>query len=162
MKMLRPLGYLASASLIIVGAVFALQWIESQKYPSPEWTETERSTILSLWIENLPPLPEDPSNKVAGNPDAARLGHQLFFDKRFSGNGDVACATCHQPDKYFTDGKVLAVGMGITSRNSPTIVGTAYHPFLFWDGRADSQWMQALGPMESVVEHGGNRMPALG
>jgi cytochrome c peroxidase len=35
------------------------------------------------------------------------------------------------------------------------IAGTAYSPFLFWDGRKDSQWAQALGPLESTVEHGG-------
>ncbi|HEX7832607.1 MAG TPA: cytochrome c peroxidase, partial [Thermoanaerobaculia bacterium] len=35
--------------------------------------------------------------------------------------------------------------------------GTAYSPFLFWDGRKDSQWSQALGPLESAVEHGGTR-----
>jgi cytochrome c peroxidase len=35
--------------------------------------------------------------------------------------------------------------------------GTAYSPWLFWDGRKDSQWAQALGPMESPVEHGSNR-----
>jgi cytochrome c peroxidase len=38
-----------------------------------------------------------------------------------------------------------------------TIVGTAYSPWLFWDGRKDSQWAQATGPMENAVEHGGNR-----
>jgi cytochrome c peroxidase len=38
-----------------------------------------------------------------------------------------------------------------------TIIGTAYSPWLFWDGRKDSQWAQATGPMENAVEHGGNR-----
>ncbi len=38
-----------------------------------------------------------------------------------------------------------------------TIIGTAYSPWFFWDGRKDSQWAQALGPMESPVEHGGNQ-----
>jgi cytochrome c peroxidase len=37
------------------------------------------------------------------------------------------------------------------------IAGTAYSPWLFWDGRKDSQWAQALGPLESAVEHGGTR-----
>jgi len=37
------------------------------------------------------------------------------------------------------------------------IAGMAHTPFLFWDGRKDSQWAQALGPLESPVEHGGNR-----
>ena len=38
-----------------------------------------------------------------------------------------------------------------------SVTGTAYSPWLFWDGRADSQWAQALGPLESAVEHGGDR-----
>ena len=135
-----------------------LYWDESRKYPKPGWSTNERSTIASLWLGNLYELPEDPSNTVADDTAAARLGQQIFFDKRFSGNGEVACVSCHDPDLYFTDGKALSVGMGVTGRSAPTIVGTAYHPFIFWDGRADSQWAQALGPMESVVEHGGSRM----
>ena len=131
-------------------------WLETQKYPRPAWSDKELQAIESLWLGSLPGLPEDPSNRFADNPDAAALGHRIFFDTRFSGNGEVACATCHQPDKYFTDGLALAVGMGVTGRSSPSIVGTAYHPFIFWDGRADSQWVQALGPMESAVEHGGS------
>ena len=38
-----------------------------------------------------------------------------------------------------------------------TVVGAAYSPWLFWDGRKDSLWAQALGPLESPVEHGGTR-----
>lgn len=133
-------------------------WMESLKYPKPAWTDKEKQAIASLWLGNLPALPPDPSNRFADDPAAAALGHRIFFDKRFSGNGEVACASCHQPDKHFTDGLALAVGMGVTGRSSPSIVGTAYHPFIFWDGRADSQWVQALGPMESAIEHGGSRM----
>lgn len=133
-------------------------WYDALQYPKPAWTAQEKGTIASLWIGNLPALPPDPGNRVADEPAAARLGHQLFFDTRLSGNGKVACATCHIPDKHFTDGRPLAVGMGLGGRSAPSIVGTAYHPFIFWDGRADSQWAQALGPMENPVEHGGSRM----
>lgn len=66
-------------------------------------------------------------------------------------------STCHQPDKLFQDDLPLSVGVGTTPRRAMTIVGTAYSPWLFWDGRKDSQWAQATGPMESAVEHGGNR-----
>ncbi len=152
---------LVTALILVLAGVIAVSiflWLEEQKYPKPAWSKTERMTISSLWLGNLPPLPEDPSNSVSNNLDAAKLGHQIFFDKRFSGNGKVACVSCHDPDKHFTDGKALAVGMGVTKRSSPSIVATAYHPFIFWDGRADSQWAQALGPMESTVEHGGSRM----
>ena len=114
--------------------------------------------LRSLWIGSLPAPPPDPSNRFADDPAAAKLGRALFFDARFSGDGTVACASCHQPDKAFTDGKPLADdGMGVTNRRTMTIIGTAYSPWLFWDGRKDSLWAQALGPMESPVEHGGTR-----
>ncbi len=76
---------------------------------------------------------------------------------RLSANGRVACSTCHQPDRGFQDGLPLAVGVGTTARRAMPIAGTARSPFLFWDGRKDSLWAQALGPLESAVEHGGTR-----
>jgi cytochrome c peroxidase len=121
------------------------------------WSEDELASLRSLWIRSLPPLPADPSNKYADNPEAAAFGQKLFFDTRLSSNGKVACATCHLPNKLFQDGTPLAHGVGTTSRRTMTIIGTAYSPWFFWDGRKDSQWAQALGPMESPVEHGGNR-----
>ena len=121
------------------------------------WSDDELATLKNLWIGSLPPLPADPSNQYADNLDAAAFGQKLFFDARFSSNSKVACATCHLPDKQFQDGTPLANGVGTTNRRTMTILGTAYSPWLFWDGRKDSQWAQALGPMENPVEHGGNR-----
>lgn len=122
-----------------------------------DWTAEEIETLRSLWIGSMPPLPPDPSNQYADDLQAATLGHRLFFDTRFSSNGQVACSTCHIPSMMFTDGRALGVGVGVMDRKTMTIVGTAYSPWQFWDGRADSQWAQALGPMESAVEHGGTR-----
>lgn len=113
--------------------------------------------MRSLWLGELPQPPDDPSNRYAGDPLAAELGQRIFFDTRFSGAGDVSCATCHQPDRLFTDGLPLAQAVGTTERGTPTIAGTAYSPWFFWDGRRDSQWSQALAPMESAVEHNGSR-----
>ncbi len=121
------------------------------------WSPQEVEEIRSLWLESLPPLSPDPTNRVADDPRAAALGHRLFFDARFSRTGTVSCATCHLPDLEFQDGTPLASGEGITDRRTMPIAGTAYAPFLFWDGRKDSQWAQALGPLESPVEHGGTR-----
>jgi cytochrome c peroxidase len=125
--------------------------------PQSQWSDEEIEDLQSLWIGSLPPTPADPSNKYADDQRAAKLGQELFFDTRFSSNGKVACATCHLPDKLFQDGTPLAHGVGTTNRRTMTIIGTAYSPWLFWDGRKHSQWSQALGPMESPVEHGGNR-----
>jgi cytochrome c peroxidase len=121
------------------------------------WTAEERNVLRSLWIGSLPALPKDLSNRVADNAKAAKLGQKLFFDKRFSGNKKIACSSCHQPEKAFTDGLPQAQGVGRASHHTPTIIGTAYSPWFFWDGRKDSQWSQALGPMENPVEHGGTR-----
>jgi cytochrome c peroxidase len=112
---------------------------------------------LALSIESLEGLPRDPSNRWADDREAAALGHRLFFDTRLSGNGRVSCASCHDPRRDFQDGIALGKGVGTTDRRTMPIAGTAYSPFLFWDGRKDSQWAQALGPLESPVEHGGNR-----
>ena len=112
---------------------------------------------LALSIESLEAPPRDPSNRWADDPQAAELGHRLFFDTRLSSNGRVSCATCHDPRRDFQDGIALGQGVGTTDRRTMPIAGTAHSPFLFWDGRKDSLWAQALGPLESPVEHGGNR-----
>jgi cytochrome c peroxidase len=121
------------------------------------WTAAERATLRSLSLASLGALPTDPSNHVADDPRAAALGQALFFDTRLSGNGKVSCATCHDPAKEFQDGLPLAQGVGTTARRTMPVAGTAHGAWFFWDGRADSQWAQALGPLESAVEHGGNR-----
>lgn len=142
------------AIFIVIGmgaAIFAL-WPRTDR-----WTEAETATLRTLWLGSLPPLPADPSNQFADDPRAAALGEKLFFDARFSLNGQVSCGTCHLPELGFQDGRPLAQGVGTTNRRAMPIAGTAYSPWLFWDGRKDSQWAQALGPLESPVEHGGTR-----
>ncbi len=103
-------------------------------------------------IDALVPPPEDPSNRVAKNPAAAALGHLLFFETGLSSNRQIACATCHEPERFFTDGKLVSSGLGVMNRNAPTLVGAAYSPWMFWDGRRDSLWSQALAPLESSAE----------
>ena len=123
----------------------------------PRWTAQERALLRSLSLTSLEPLAPDPSNRFADDPRAAALGEALFFDARLSGNGKVSCATCHVPAKDFQDGTPLAHGVGTTARRTMPIAGTAHNAWFFWDGRASSQWEQALGPLESAVEHGGTR-----
>ena len=121
------------------------------------WTSAQLEEIQSLSLAELDPLPRDPTNRVADDARAADLGRRLFFDTRLSSNGHVACGTCHQADRGFQDGLPLAKGVGTTARRAMPIADMARSPFLFWDGRKDSLWAQALGPLESPVEHGGTR-----
>lgn len=110
-----------------------------------------------LRMSPLPEVPPDPTNAWADDDGAARLGQALFFDPRFSANGEVSCATCHVPQLAFTDGLGLAQGLEELDRHAPTLVNAAHQRWLFWDGRADSLWMQATQPFEEPREHGISR-----
>ncbi len=146
-----------SRYLFLILALLMMISVAACQSDPNQWSTDEKDLLRGLWIGSLKPLPSDPSNRFADDERAAKLGQRLFFDTRFSANGKVACATCHLPDKLFQDDLPLSVGIGTTNRRAMTIVGTAYSPWLFWDGRKDSQWAQATGPMENPVEHGGNR-----
>ena len=124
------------------------------------WSAEEINLLKSLVLdgENYS-LPNEYSNQWADDEAAALFGQKLFFDEQLSFTGEVACSSCHQPDKYFTDGQNLPTFKNKTGdRNTPTVVGAAVSQWQFWDGRADSLWSQALGPLENVKEHGNNRL----
>lgn len=150
---LTPVILLAALLLILTVTGLALFYETSGE----RWSADERQVLASLSLGNLPEPPPDPSNRYADHPRAAALGQRLFFDTRLSRNGEVACATCHQPERNFTDGLPRSRGIGQTARKSMSVVGAAYSPFLFWDGRKDSLWAQALGPLEDPNEHGLDR-----
>ena len=145
---------LALTVLVITAGLAVAAW-NSLRLPSAStWSDEELRLIASLSLDALPPLPADPSNAVADSEEAAKLGQALYFDTRLSANGAVACASCHKPDLMFTDGLKLAVGAGLGSRHTPSLLGLSYSPWFYWDGRKDSQWAQALAPLEAKHEHG--------
>jgi cytochrome c peroxidase len=93
----------------------------------------------------------------ADNPptaDTIALGRKLFYDRRLSKDGSVACSSCHEPRAYFTDGQPVSSGVaGLKGvRNAPTVLNAAYLPFQFWDGRAISLEQQAGSPIENPIE----------
>lgn len=128
---------------------------------SAVWADAELGVIRSLALTSLPPLPADPGNAVADNPLAIQFGESLFFEPRLSANNGISCATCHQPIRHFTDGLAKGQAIGTSNRNTPSIIGTAYSPWLYWDGRRDSLWSQALSPLEDPNEQGANRIQIL-
>jgi cytochrome c peroxidase len=144
--------------LLTAGAILLTAVMVGAAAPNPRgWSPAQLGELRSLSLEELEPLPPDPTNRVADDPRAAALGEQLFFDRRLSANGAVACGTCHQADRDFQDSIPLGRGVGTAARRTMPIIATARAPFLFWDGRKDSQWAQALGPLENPVEHGTTR-----
>lgn len=89
-------------------------------------------------------------------PDKIELGQQLFFDGRLSADGTVACSTCHDPARAFTDGRPVSIGIlgRAGQRNAPTILNALYNTAQFWDGRAKTLEDQAALPMINPVEMG--------
>jgi cytochrome c peroxidase len=145
----------ARSLLTISTALAALLWASACK---PILTDEEARAVASLSLAALPRLPADPSNRVADDPAAVALGQALFFDPGLSSDGNVSCASCHQPTRRFQDGIARAIGIGEAHRRTMPLEGVAWSPWQFWDGRADSLWAQALGPWENPVEHGSNRV----
>ena len=141
--------------------------------PDPEddgsgglFSELELAVIRSELAELPDAPPDDPTNRFSNDPEAAALGQKLFFDPRFSANGEVSCATCHIADQGFQDrrGQNTSRGLGFTGRHAATLINVAYGSgrtgttlWQFWDGRKDSLWAQALSPPESSVEMGSTR-----
>src|SRR5688500_9533851 len=144
-------------ALTVFALLLVVTMVAAASPRGDRWTREEAAVLASLSLRDLGPVPADPTNRVADDSRAAAFGRKLFFDTRLSANGQVSCATCHLPEKEFQDGRSLGRGVGDTSRRTMPIAGMAHSPFLFWDGRKDSLWAQALGPLESPVEHGGDR-----
>jgi len=88
----------------------------------------------------------------------ATLGRVLFYDKKLSKNGTVACASCHQQDHGFSDPEVLSVGFegGLTRRHSMGLANARFYQSgkFFWDERAASLEEQVLEPFQDPVEMG--------
>lgn len=105
-----------------------------------------------LGLDLYMPVPE--SNPLT--PQKIALGRKLFFDKRLSRDGTVACASCHQPKLAFSDGRKVPRGINGEegTRGAPAIVNRGYGRTFFWDGRAKSLEQQALEPILNPKELG--------
>lgn len=111
------------------------------------------------------PLPEPPLGSPGDftlvpwvTPEKVRLGRWLFFDARLSEDRTVSCATCHVPERAFSEGTAVSTGVHGRKgrRKSQPIANVAFqvYPHFFWDGRAASLAEQAIGPLENPVEMG--------
>ena len=115
---------------------------------------------IPLGLDLYLPVPED--NPMTA--EKVELGRQLFFDRRLSRDGSLSCASCHQPDRAFTDGRVVAVGVGGRQgrRNSPALINRGYGRAFFWDARSASLEDQVVKPIEDPNELGSSLHEASG
>ena len=105
-----------------------------------------------------PDQPSDPTNRWAGDEAAAWFGRYLYFEPRLSSTGTISCATCHDPARGTGDGLALSEAIGTTTRHAPALWNLAHQRWLYWDGRCDSLWCQATGPIEAEQEMGLDRV----
>ncbi|CEN42730.1 Di-heme cytochrome C peroxidase [Capnocytophaga canis] len=103
-------------------------------------------------IGSLPPMEFPVDNPYS---DAKKeLGKKLFFDPRLSRSKQIACASCHDSQLGWGDGRTVSFGHNrqAGTRNSMTLLNIGYHKVFFWDGRASSLEEQALMPIKDPVE----------
>lgn len=103
---------------------------------------------------HFPPIPSSSDNPLTE--EGVALGRRLFFDPRLSSNNKISCATCHAPEKAFTDGIALStagVSGTVLLRHSPTLVNSAWITNgLFWDGGSTNLESQAFAPLAAHDE----------
>jgi cytochrome c peroxidase len=138
------------AALLLAAALVATG-VQADELVTFEPQEIRRIASHGPWPQ---PVLRDPSNRVSGNPQAIAFGQRLFFDARLSGNGAIACGTCHIPSQAWTDGRRRAIGLGALDRNTPSLLNAGLLRWFSWDGGADSIWSQALRAMLDTREMG--------
>jgi cytochrome c peroxidase len=90
-----------------------------------------------------------PAYRDGFTPQQIDLGRYLFFDPVLSADGSVSCASCHQPDRGFSDGRGRSVGASghPLRRSAPSLWNVAFQQRFFWDARAGSLEEQMMGPL---------------
>jgi cytochrome c peroxidase len=161
----------AGAATLILGCERA----DKQSSPTAEATPHEATRKTTSKVPPIPktgPLAQPKSLRQVGvpagathaaipadnpqTPEKIALGLKLFFEGRLSADGTVACSTCHDPDRAFTDGRPASIGIKgrVGQRNSPTILNALYNKTQFWDGRAKTLEEQAALPIVNSDEMG--------
>jgi cytochrome c peroxidase len=121
----------------------------SVEWPKPKIDEGVEFVELGL----LARKPEFPADN-AHSKEKEELGKMLFFDPRVSGSGSIACASCHEAELGWSDGRAVSFGheRSALARNSPTLNNVGYRKSFFWDGRAKTLEEQALEPIAAAKE----------
>lgn len=111
-----------------------------------EFSAAERA-LIEQYGPWPPSLPADSSNAVSGNEDAIRLGEMLFFDHALGNDSKLSCASCHDPGRGFTDGRVTGQGRRSLSRNTTSLLNLKANRWYGWGGEGDSLWQQSIRPI---------------
>jgi cytochrome c peroxidase len=150
----RMLGRLGRLHTIALSAVLCLRAAGIVPPAQAETPDAAGPWRAFFQRPGPPPAPADnPSS-----PERIALGARLFADPRLSGDGRRSCASCHRPERAFTDGRQRARSLSGVSlqRNTPSLWNLAWSKHYFWDGRAPSLEAQVRAPIEAPDEMGGD------
>ena len=149
------------ASLLCISSVASAKTVTPdlvqlrQRYLKPplQWPKATLDQEVSGQELGLLPLPLFPKNNPLSRAKVV-LGKKLFFDPKLSRSKQIACASCHDSDLGWGDGRTLSFGHNrqTGNRNAPSVENSGYYHQLFWDGRASSLEQQALMPITNPVE----------
>jgi len=153
-----PLAALFLVALLQAGAAWAAD--PSAHTTSAPAAAHAAADLDAAWRQRFA-RPQGPPPAPADNPmtpEKVALGRRLFADARLSGDGRRSCASCHDPQRSFTDGRARArsVSGPPLRRNTPDLWNLAWARTFFWDGRAPSIEAQAAMPIAEPGEMGGD------
>ncbi len=105
---------------------------------------------IPLGLDLYMPVPEE--NSITA--EKIELGRRLFHDRRLSRDESISCASCHDPERAFSDGRPVAVGVfgRQGNRNVPAIINRGYGRAFFWDGHVDNLEEQVVQPILNPKE----------
>lgn len=145
------------------------QWSAIPKFKQTQTTEDLKTPVATIpafknskeapFVKVPLGLDEENLNIPADNPltpEKVTLGKMLYFDTRLSGDGTISCATCHNPEKGWTDQAPVSTGIKGQKggRSAPTVINATLMGEQFWDGRAPTLEAQSLGPFINPIEMG--------
>ena len=140
---------------LILVATIAVAGCTKKETPAPAAEEpaaVEKDQAVVAAVEPIKPLP----NSVDVDMDRVLLGRSLFHDTALSGDGTIACVTCHMLDHGGAEPRKTSTGIRgqVGPINSPTVLNAGYNFVQFWDGRTKDLQEQAAGPVENPIEMG--------
>ncbi|MCL1035199.1 cytochrome-c peroxidase [Elizabethkingia anophelis] len=159
--------YLAIIAVVAVGLMLGYRPNDPKAYTVDELRDLYSGGDKSKWpkphlfveaeedFQDIGPLAD--MQYPADNPyseDKMELGKTLFFDPRLSKSGQIACASCHNPELGWADGNRVSFGHDRQNgtRNAPTLLNIGFAKTFFWDGRSATLEEQVKAPIENPVE----------
>lgn len=118
----------------------------------PVYNPTPYTLSLPWYFPDGATIPSDNTLTEEG----IALGRMLFYEKQLSADKSISCASCHQQEKAFTDGRQFPLGIngGQVNKNTMSLHNLLWVSHLNWDGREASLEEQAMGPLTNPLEMG--------